>query len=74
MVEQMGTLRKSHLNRNEEVDRDEKVSCALLALTMVFCLAACGSTDSTPTDAPDDGGAATDAPDDGGSTTVAQQG
>lgn len=51
----------------------KKFLALLLALTMVFCLAACGSTDSTPTDAPDDGGAATDAPDDGGSTTVANK-
>ena len=49
----------------------KKFLALLLALTMVFCLAACGSTDSTPTDAPDDGGAATDAPDDGGAATDA---
>ena len=47
----------------------KKILALLLALCMVFALAACGSTDSTPTDAPDDGGSvATDAPDDGGST------
>ena len=51
----------------------KKFLALLLALTMVFCLAACGSTDSTPTDAPDDGGNVTDTPDDGGSTTVANK-
>ena len=44
----------------------KKILALLLALCMVFALAACGSTDSTPTDAPDDGGSvATDAPDTG---------
>ena len=52
----------------------KKFLALLLALTMVFCLAACGSTDSTPTDAPDGGdGTVTDAPDDGGDGTVANK-
>ncbi len=52
----------------------KKYLALLLALAMIFCLAACGSTDSTPTDAPDDGGSTvTDTPDDGGSTTVANK-
>lgn len=52
----------------------KKFLALLLALTMVFCLAACGSTDSTPTDAPDGGdGTVTDTPDDGGDGTVANK-
>lgn len=52
----------------------KKFLALLLALTMVFCLAACGSTDSTPTDTPDGGdGTVTDTPDDGGDGTVANK-
>ena len=52
----------------------KKFLALLLALTMVFCLAACGSTDSTPTDAPDGGdGTVTDTPDDGGDGPVAKK-
>ena len=46
----------------------KKILALLLALCMVFALAACGEPAADPTDAPDDGGAVTDAPDDGGST------
>ena len=47
----------------------KKYLALLLALAMIFCLAACGTPSSTPTDAPDDGGNVTDTPDDGGNVT-----
>ena len=44
----------------------KKILALLLALCMVFALAACGQPAADPTDAPDDGGSvATDAPDTG---------
>ncbi len=44
----------------------KKILALLLALCMVFALAACGEPAADPTDAPDDGGSvATDAPDSG---------
>ncbi len=46
----------------------KKILALLLALCMVFALAACGEPAPAASDAPDDGGAVTDAPDDGGST------
>ena len=52
----------------------KKYLALLLALAMVFCLAACGTPSSTPTDAPDGGdGTVTDTPDDGGDGTVANK-
>ena len=52
----------------------KKYLALLLALAMVFCLAACGTPSSTPTDAPDGGDSTvTDTPDDGGDGTVANK-
>ena len=50
----------------------KKFLALILALVMVFCLAACGGTDSTPSDAPTSDAPASDAPE-GGDTTVANK-
>ena len=48
----------------------KKFLALLLALVMVFALAACGGTETTPTDTPDDStvseAPASEAPEDGG--------
>ena len=55
----------------------KKFLALILALVMVFCLAACGGTDSTPSDAPTSDAPASDAPasdaPEGGDTTVANK-
>ena len=52
----------------------KKFLALILALVMVFCLAACGGTDSTPSDAPTSDAPTSDAPvSDGGDTTVANK-
>ncbi len=52
----------------------KKFLALILALVMVFCLAACGDTDSTPSDAPTSDAPTSDAPvSDGGDTTVANK-
>ena len=55
----------------------KKFLALILALVMVFCLAACGGTDSTPSDAPTSDVPASDAPasdaPEGGDTTVANK-
>lgn len=55
----------------------KKFLALILALVMVFCLAACGGTDSTPSDAPTSDAPTSDAPasdaPDGGDTTVANK-
>lgn len=50
----------------------KKFLALILALVMVFCLAACGGTDSTPSDAPTSDAPASDAPE-GGDPTVANK-
>ena len=50
----------------------KKFLALILALVMVFCLAACGGTDSTPSDAPTSDAPASDAPE-GGDGTVANK-
>ena len=50
----------------------KKFLALILALVMVFCLAACGGTDSTPSDAPTSDAPTSDAPE-GGDTTVANK-
>ena len=44
----------------------KKFLALLLALVMVFALAACGGTETTPTDAPASEAPASEAPEDGG--------
>ena len=55
----------------------KKFLALILALVMVFCLAACGGTDSTPSDAPTIDAPTSDAPasdaPEGGDTTVANK-
>ena len=55
----------------------KKFLALILALVMVFCLAACGGTDSTPSDAPTSDAPTSDAPasdaPEGGDTTVANK-
>ena len=55
----------------------KKFLALILALVMVFCLAACGGTDSTPSDAPTSDAPASDAPasdaPEGGDTNVANK-
>lgn len=55
----------------------KKFLALILALVMVFCLAACGGTDSTPSDAPTSDAPASDAPasdaPEGGDGTVANK-
>ena len=52
----------------------KKFLALILALVMVFCLAACGDTDSTPSDARTSDAPTSDAPvSDGGDTTVANK-
>ncbi len=55
----------------------KKFLALILALVMVFCLAACGGTDSTPSDAPTSDAPASDAPasdaPEGGDTIVANK-
>lgn len=55
----------------------KKFLALIIALVMVFCLAACGGTDSTPSDAPTSDAPTSDAPasdaPEGGDTTVANK-